>query len=70
MLAVWNYIDPIIITQPQSNTEAVETVVMTPRSVITERIHESPAVDMTQGLFRAHRTRRRTATVYGHPRSL
>ena len=35
--------------QAQQEQEATQTYIMTPRSVVTERIHESPAVDVVMG---------------------
>ena len=51
MLAVWGYMDPTLVTQHElqrsTATAATQSFILTPRSVVTERLHESPAVDPT-----------------------
>ena len=56
MLAVWRYMDPTLVTQPPLNhaTSATQSFILTPRSVETERLHESPGTDLTHGLLGLH----------------
>ena len=54
MLAVWTYMDPTLVTQAQLNrstaTAATQSFIMTPRSITTERLQESPVADLSHDL--------------------
>ena len=46
--------DPALVTQlppPGQPSTATQSFILTPRSVETERMHDSPAADLTQGIL-------------------
>ena len=55
MLAVWRYMDPTLVTQNtspgQPSASATQSFILTPRSVETERMHDSPATELTHDIL-------------------